>query len=119
MKQKSTFLLGTLLSLLISLPTNAQPEPQSVLQIRSGNLLPTEFISAKKVVSNNILSVFKAKMPKTQEKSTMQTNHKLNTQHLLVNPKAMYLGKCCNRYLLGVYSFFPTQSIRFYRTCSL
>ena len=49
MKQKSTFLLGTLLSLLISLPTNAQPEPQSVLQIRSGNLLPTEFISAKKV----------------------------------------------------------------------
>ena len=49
MKQKSTFLLGTLLSLLISLPTNAQPEPQSVLQIRSGNLLPSEFTSAKKV----------------------------------------------------------------------
>lgn len=113
MKQKSTFLLGTLLSLLISLPTNAQPEPQSVLQIRSGNLLPSEFTSAKKVVSNNILSVFKAKMPKTQEKSTMQTNHKRNTQHLLVNPKQCIWGNVVTDNLLGVYSFFPTQSIDF------
>ena len=113
MKQKSTFLLGTLFSLLISLPTNAQPEPQSVLQIRSGNLLPSEFTSAKKVVSNNILSVFKAKMPKTQEKSTMQTNHKRNTQHLLVNPKQCIWGNVVTDNLLGVYSFFPTQSIDF------
>ena len=113
MKTKSTLFLGSMLALMLSLPIAAQVNLSAIPFDKSDKKVSLKSSTAHKIDVEKRFPMLRAKMPTVNDNNRFVGANANIPNILTVNPGQTIWGNVITDNFLGMYSFYPAQTIDF------